>query len=78
MHLDRSRRLAQHLPLRDACGLPVALEAHEPQRLIVPVYPLVIEDEERRFLGVSGHESLAPSRISATCMTRSVHFLGGG
>ena len=71
MHLNRSCGIAKLLPLRDALCLTVALEAHEPQCLIVPVNPLVVEDEERRFFRVSGYESLAFSRISATCITRS-------
>ncbi len=74
MHLDGSGGVAQHLPLRDAGGLTVTLEADEPQRIIVPVNPLIIEDEERRFVRVSGHESLAVSSISATCMTRTGIF----
>src|SRR5471030_3114134 len=71
VHLDRRRRIAQLLPLGNARRLLISLESYEPQRLIVPVYPLIIENEERRLFGMSGHESRAPSNISATCITRT-------
>src|SRR5512137_3777 len=71
--LDALGGAAQRLPLRNGGGGPVALHPDEPERLVVPVGPLVVLHEGPRLLGmgVDHRESLAFSSISATCTTGS-------
>src|SRR4029077_16137606 len=70
MRLDLRAQAAQLLPFGDEAAGHVALVAHEPDRLVLPVHALVVGDEVLGALRVLAHR-VASSSSSATWRTRS-------
>ena len=66
MRLNGGSSFAKGFPFGNAGGLPVALGANKPQRLVMPMRAVFIGDKSSGFFGVAGHERVAFSRISAT------------
>ena len=73
VELDPRGGVAERLPVGHGRRGAVALRPHEPERLVVPVGALVVEDEGPRLLRVEvdHRDSRAFSSISATCTTGS-------